>query len=86
VSHNWYSHVSKSGCEHEDITVLWNQDVQTDTAVLANRTDIIIKNKTERICALIDVSVPSDRNLTHKEAEKKLKYKIYAYKSSECGT
>jgi hypothetical protein len=42
---NWYSHVSKPVCEHEDITVLWNQGVQTDRKVLANRPDIIIKNK-----------------------------------------
>jgi hypothetical protein len=40
---------------------------------LANRPDIIIKNKKEKVCTLIDVSVPSDRNVTHKEAEKKIK-------------
>jgi hypothetical protein len=66
-------------CEHEDITVLWNQGVQTEREVLANRPDIIVKNKKERICTLIDVSVPSDRNVTHKEVENKLEYKeIYA--------
>jgi hypothetical protein len=35
-------------CEHEDITVLWNQEVQTDREVLGNRPDIIIKNKKEK--------------------------------------
>jgi hypothetical protein len=38
---NSYSHISKAVCEHEDITVLWNEGVQTDREVLANRTDII---------------------------------------------
>lgn len=75
VPDNWYSHVPKSVCEHEDITVLWNQGVQTDREVLANRPDIIIKNKQKKTCILIDVSVPSDRNVVQKEAEKKLKYK-----------
>jgi hypothetical protein len=35
---------------------------------------MIIKNKTEKTCLLIDVAVPADRNVTQKEAEKKLKY------------
>jgi hypothetical protein len=43
--------------------------------VLANRADMIIKNKKERICTLIDIAVPSDRNVTIKEVEKELKYK-----------
>jgi hypothetical protein len=38
-----------------------------------NRPDIIIRNKKEKICTLIDVSVPSDRNVTHKKVEQKLK-------------
>jgi hypothetical protein len=71
VPDNWYSHV----CEHEDIPVLCNQGVQRGREIWANRPDIIIKNKKERICTLIDVTVPSDRNVTHKEAGKKLKYK-----------
>jgi hypothetical protein len=36
---NWYSHISKPVTEHEDITVLWNQGIQTDREVLANRPD-----------------------------------------------
>jgi hypothetical protein len=38
-------HVPKPVCEHEDITVLCNQGVQTDREVLENRPDITIKNK-----------------------------------------
>jgi hypothetical protein len=49
VPDNWYSHVPKPVCKHEDITVLWNQGVQTEGEVLANRPAIIIKNKKERI-------------------------------------
>ena len=40
-----------------------------------NRPDIIIKNKKEKTCTLIDVAIPADRNVVQKEAEKKLKYK-----------
>jgi hypothetical protein len=40
---------------------------------LANRPDIIIKNK-DKTCLLVDVAIPSDKNVIQKEAEKKLKY------------
>jgi hypothetical protein len=42
---------------------------------LANRSHIIIKNKKDKTCLLIDVAIPSDKNVIRKEAEKKLKYK-----------
>jgi hypothetical protein len=40
---------------------------------LANRPDIIIQNKKDKTCLLIDVAIPSDKNVIQKEAEKKLK-------------
>ena len=43
--------------------------------VTANRPDIIIKNKKEKTCTLIDVAIPADRNVVQKEAEEKLKYR-----------
>jgi len=62
-------------CEEGDVTVLWNQAVHTDREVTANRPDIIIKNKKEKTCTLMDVAIPADRNAVQKEVEKKLKYK-----------
>jgi hypothetical protein len=41
----------------------------------ANRPDIIITNKKEKKCTLIDVAIPADKNVPQKEAEKKLRYK-----------
>jgi hypothetical protein len=55
--------------------VLWNQGIQADREVLVNRFNIIIKNKKDKICLLIDVAIPSDRNVIQKDSEKKLKYK-----------
>ena len=65
----------KTGYEEGDVTVLWNQAVHTDREVTANRQHIIIKNKKEKTCALVDVAIPADRNVVQNEAEKKLKYK-----------
>jgi len=70
----WHTHMPKPVCE-ADVTVLWNQAVHTDREVTANRPDIIIKNKKEKTCTLVDVALPADRNVVQKEAEKKLKYK-----------
>ena len=72
----WYTHMHKPVYEKGDVTVLWNQAVHPDREVTANRPDIIIKNKKEKTCTLIDVAIPADRNVVQKEAEKKLKYKI----------
>jgi hypothetical protein len=72
TTENWYTHKPEPVCEHGDITVLWNQEVQTDREVLGKKPDIIIKNKKDEICLLIDVAIPSDRNVVNKEAEKKL--------------
>jgi hypothetical protein len=47
----------------------------TNKEVMANRTGIIIKNKRDKMCLLIDVAILKDRNEIEKEAEKKLKYK-----------
>jgi hypothetical protein len=40
-----------------------------------NNNNIIIKNKKDKTCLLIDVAIPSDKNVIQKETEKKLKYK-----------
>jgi hypothetical protein len=35
----------------------------------------MFKNQEDRTCLLIDVAIPSHRNVIQKEAERKLKYK-----------
>jgi len=55
--------------EQEDVTVLWNQVVHTDREVTTNRLDIIIKNKKEKTCMLIDMAIPVDRSV-QKEGER----------------
>jgi hypothetical protein len=61
--------------EEGDVRVLWNPAVNTYREVTANRPDIIIKNKKQKTCTLIDVAIPADRTVVQKEAKKKLKYR-----------
>jgi len=57
------------------VTILWNQQVQTDRTTPDNKPDIIIRDNEKGTCMLIDVAISGDRNVTKKEAEKFLKYK-----------
>jgi hypothetical protein len=82
TTENWYSHIPKPVCQHEDITELWNQGVQTDREVLANRPDIIIKNMKDKICSLIYVAIPSDRNVRNTGARKETKIQNFKYRNS----
>jgi len=40
-----HTHTHKPICDDEDVAVLWNQGVHTDTEVTADRPDLIIKTK-----------------------------------------
>jgi hypothetical protein len=57
------------------VTILWNQQVQTDRTIPNNKPDIIIRDNEKGTCTLIDVAISEDRNVIKKEAEKILKYK-----------
>jgi hypothetical protein len=75
MTDKWYTHVPKPVYEEGNVTVLWYHAVHTDRGVTANRPDVIIKNKKEKTCTLIDAPIPADRNVVQKEVENKLKYK-----------
>ena len=73
---HWYEHVPKSETgQGGNVTILWNQQVQTDRTIPNNKPDIIIRDNEKRTCMLIDVAISGDRNVIKKEAEKILQYK-----------
>jgi len=59
------------------VTILWNQQIQTDRTIPNNKPDIIIRNNEKGTCMLIDITISGDRNVTKKEAENILKYKDF---------
>jgi hypothetical protein len=73
---DWYEHVPKSVETNQGgkVTILWNQQVQTDRTVPSNKPDIIRDNE-QGTCMLINVAISRDRNVIKKEADKILKYK-----------
>ena len=63
---HWYEHVPKSveTSQGDKVTILWNQQVQTDRTIPNNKPDIIIRNNEKGTCMLIDVVISGDRNVT----------------------
>jgi len=74
---HWYEHVPNSVVTNQGgkMTMLWNQQVQTDRTLPNNKPDIIIRDNEKGTCMLIDVAISGYRNVIKKEAEKILKYK-----------
>jgi hypothetical protein len=68
---HWYEHVPKSVITTQGgkVTIMWNQQVQTDRTIPSNKPDIIIRDNEKETGMLIDIANPGDRNVIKKEAE-----------------
>ena len=75
VEEKWYEHEPQTVTERDNITILWDMPIQTDREIKANRPDIVIKDKQEKSCLLIDMSIPTEKNTSVKVTEKLPKYK-----------
>jgi hypothetical protein len=78
---HWYEHVPKSveTSRGGKVTILWNQQVQTDKTILNNKPDIVICDNEKGTCMLIDIAIPGDRNVIQKDTEKILKIRTLQY-------
>jgi hypothetical protein len=74
---HWYEHVPKliETRQAGKVTILWNQQVQTDGTIPNDKPDIIIHDNEKGTCMSIDVAVLGGRNVIKKETEKILKCK-----------
>ena len=61
------THACRSQCVKREMSQCCGIKQYTDREVRANRPDIIIKNKKEETCTLIDVTIPADKNIVQKE-------------------
>ena len=75
TSDRWYEHKPIPVIETANVTILWDFSIRTDRTIQANRPDIVVREKKSETCLLIEVSVPSDANISVKEFEKIRKYK-----------
>ena len=69
-----YMHNPASVLEIDTRKLLWDFDIQTDHLISARRPKLIIINKIERICKIVDFSAQADHRIKLKECEKKDKF------------
>ena len=60
--------------ETDSAKILWDFSVQTNNEIQARRPDIVIRDKSNKICFIIDVAIPGDARVPQKEVEKIEKY------------
>ena len=54
----------ESVLDNEDYKILWDFSIQTDHVIEARRPDLVLVNKKERSCKVIDFAVPYCANRT----------------------
>ena len=62
--------------------MLWDQTVNTDREVTANRSDTIIKHNKEKTCTLIDVANTRRRKCCAKGSGKEVKIQEFVYRDT----
>ena len=65
-----YEHEPTTVTKKNNVTILWDIPIHTDRTVAANRPDIVLKNKKDKTCLLIDMNVPLNTNTSVKTTEK----------------
>ena len=70
----WYKHEPESVLENEDYKILWDFSIQTDHVIEAQRPDLVVVDKKERICKIIHFAVPGDSRIEEKKKDKIEKY------------
>ena len=66
----WYEHEPESVLENEDYKILWDFSIQTDHVIEAQRPDLVVVDKKERSCKIIDFAVPGDSRIEEKKKDK----------------
>ena len=70
----WHEHEPESVLENEDYKILWDFSIQTDHVIEARRADLVVVDKKERSCKLIDFAVPGDSRIEEEGKDKIEKY------------
>ena len=56
---------------------MWDFSIQNDHVIEARRPDLVVVDKKERNCKIIDFAVPGDSRIEEKEKEKIEKYQDF---------
>ena len=64
VKERWYEHEPKTVTEKDSISIVWDIHIHTDKTIAANRLDTVLKNKKDKTCLLIYMTILCDTNTT----------------------
>ena len=70
----WHTHKPTEVITLKDVEILWDIPISTDRPHVFNRPDIVVRDKKNKKCFIIDISCPNDINVAQKEQEKITKY------------
>ena len=71
-------HESESVMVNDDYRILWDFSVETDHTIEARRQNMIVEDRKNSHCKIIDFAVPYGGSVDDKEAEKIEKYQDLA--------
>ena len=66
-SEKWYEHAPEGVVENEEVKILWDVMIQCDREIKARKPHIVVVNKNERSCAIIDIPITGDIRVSEKE-------------------
>ena len=66
----WCEHDPERVLENENYKILWDFSIQTDHVIEASRPDLVVVDKKERSCKIIDFAVAGDGTIEKKEKDK----------------
>jgi hypothetical protein len=84
VTDKYYEQIPERVINVNGTTIMWAIPVITDRTMLANQPDIVLHDKKEETCLLIDIAIPDDSSINKKETEKQSQYKDLEI-SAGCG-
>ena len=66
----WCEHAPEGIVENKEVKILWDVMIQWDREIKARKPDIVVVNKNERSCAIIDIAKAGDIRASEKVKEK----------------
>ena len=74
VTDKYYEHIPERVINVNGTAVMWYILRITDRTILANPPGIVLRDKKDEICLLIDIAIPDGSNVNTKETDKLSKY------------
>ena len=78
MKEKWYEHKPEVVMENHKCKILWDFTVQTDHEIRGRRPDVVVVQKDENLCQIIDFACPYDGRVDTKELEKIERYQNLA--------